>query len=146
MSDTIPVRMTIGQVAERTRLSVHTLRFYEQEGILVSSVPRDAGGRRVYGEDDVDWLHLCVILRSSGMPIPDIRRYAGLVRRGPGTHEERLELMRSHRARVSEQITELNRCLELIDFKVAVYEDIVERGIDQLCEAPVTVDVELPGF
>ena len=146
MSDTIPVRMTIGQVAERTRLSVHTLRFYEQEGILVSSVPRDAGGRRVYGEDDVDWLHLCVILRSSGMPIPDIRRYAELVRRGPGTHEERLELMRSHRARVSEQIAELNRCLELIDFKVAVYEDIVERGIDQLCEAPVTVDVELPGF
>jgi DNA-binding transcriptional MerR regulator len=136
--------MTIGQVAGRTRLSVHTLRFYEQEGILVSSVPRDAGGRRVYGEDDVEWLHLCVILRSSGMPIPDIRRYAELVRTGPGTHEERLELMRGHRARVTEQIAELTRCLELIDFKVAVYEDIVEHGLDHLCSAEA--DAELPGF
>jgi DNA-binding transcriptional MerR regulator len=147
MSDTTQVSMTIGQVAERTRLSVHTLRFYEQEGILVGSVPRDAGGRRMYGEDDVDWLHLCVILRSSGMPIPDIRRYAELVRRGPGTHEERLELMRGHRARVSEQIAELNRCLELIDFKVAVYEDIVERGADHGCEvAAASADGGLPGF
>lgn len=146
MPDTAPVRMTIGQVADRTRLSVHTLRFYEQEGILVSSVPRDAGGRRVYGEEDVEWLHLCVILRSSGMPIPDIRRYAELVRTGPGTHEERLELMRGHRARVTEQIAELTRCLELIDFKVAVYEDIVEHGLDHLCEAPAGADAELPGF
>jgi DNA-binding transcriptional MerR regulator len=138
--------MTIGQVADRTRLSVHTLRFYEQEGILVSSVSRDAGGRRVYGEDDVEWLHLCVILRSSGMPIPDIRRYTELVRTGPGTHEERLELMRGHRARVTEQIAELTRCLELIDFKVAVYEDIVERGLDHWCEVPAGADAELPGF
>ena len=38
----IPQGLTIGQVAERTGLSVHTLRFYEREGILANPVQRAA--------------------------------------------------------------------------------------------------------
>jgi len=48
---------------------VHALRFYEQEGILANPVRRDAGGRRVYDEDDIEWLELCLLLRDSGMPL-----------------------------------------------------------------------------
>ncbi|WP_208630234.1 MerR family DNA-binding transcriptional regulator, partial [Amycolatopsis kentuckyensis] len=40
--------MGIGEVAERTGLSVHALRFYEREGLLVGPVPRTVGGRRRY--------------------------------------------------------------------------------------------------
>src|SRR5262249_57506973 len=87
--DLYPGRMTaqsdelsIGQVAERTGLSVHALRFYEREGIFLSRVRRAAGGRRVYTEDDVDWLTLCTILRGAAMPLEDIRRYTELVRPG----------------------------------------------------------------
>jgi DNA-binding transcriptional MerR regulator len=48
--------LTIGQVAERTGLSVHALRFYEREGLLASEVGRTPDGRRVYDEDDLEWL------------------------------------------------------------------------------------------
>ncbi|MEU4571225.1 MerR family transcriptional regulator [Nonomuraea sp. ATR24] len=125
--------LTISQVAERTGLSVHALRFYEQEGILAHPVERDAGGRRVYTEDHVDWLGMCVLLRASGMPLPDIRRYTELVRQGPGTEDERLELMRAHQERVSGQIEELTRCLDLITFKVGVYEDRVADSPGRAC-------------
>ncbi|MFD8558370.1 MerR family transcriptional regulator [Streptosporangium canum] len=54
--------LSIGQVAERTGLSVHTLRFYEREGILANPVSRGPGGRRFYSESDVEWLRLCIIL------------------------------------------------------------------------------------
>ena len=77
--------MSIGQVADRTGLSVHALRFYEREGILPNPVRRDPGGRRVYSEDDLEWLDLCIMLRSSGMPLPAIRQYTDLVRQGPAT-------------------------------------------------------------
>ena len=60
--------LTIGQAAERTGLSVHALRFYEREGLLASAVQRTPDGRRAYTEDDLEWLDLCVKLRSSGMP------------------------------------------------------------------------------
>ncbi|MEV5707920.1 MerR family transcriptional regulator [Actinoallomurus sp. NPDC052274] len=87
--------LSIGQVAERTGLSVHALRFYEREGVLVDPVRRGPAGRRVYSENDVEWLTVCIILRASGMPLPAIRRYTELVREGDGNEEERLALLRA---------------------------------------------------
>ncbi|MFJ8695077.1 MerR family transcriptional regulator [Streptomyces roseolilacinus] len=119
-----PEGLSIGQVARRTGLSVHTLRFYEREGILLTAPARRAGRQRVYGEDDVAWLRLCVVLRASGMPVPEIRRYTELARAGQGTEGARLALLRDHEARVTGRIAELTRCLDLIRHKVAVYEDL----------------------
>lgn len=38
--------MLIGEVALRTGLSVHTIRYYEREGLLLVEPGRDAAGRR----------------------------------------------------------------------------------------------------
>ncbi|MFF0769800.1 MerR family transcriptional regulator [Nonomuraea wenchangensis] len=114
--------LSIGQVAERTGLSVHTLRFYEREGLLAQPVRRGAAGHRVYDEDDVDWLGVCIRLRASGMPLADIRRYTELVRAGQGNEVERLEVLREHRERVLAQRHELDECLKLITYKVGIYE------------------------
>ncbi|KUJ69480.1 MerR family transcriptional regulator [Streptomyces albus subsp. albus] len=124
----ITTRLSIGQVAERTGLSVHALRFYEREGLFVNAVGRGPGGRRVYSEDDVDWLTVCIILRASGMPLPALRRYAELVREGAGNEEERLRLMREHQEHITTQIGRLTESLDLIRFKVGVYEDLVDQG------------------
>ncbi len=124
--------LSIGQVAARTGLSVHALRFYEREGILANPVGRGPGGRRVYSEDDVQWLDVCIILRASGMPLPAIRRYTELVREGAGNEADRLALMREHQALVHAQIGQLTRSLELINYKVGVYEDILtQEAADQ---------------
>jgi DNA-binding transcriptional MerR regulator len=125
MGETPPAVMSIGQMAERTGLSVHTLRFYEREGILASPVRRGPGGRRLYTDDDAEWLTVCVNLRATGMPIPDIRQYTGLVRRGDGNEQQRLDLLRQHEARVLAQMDTLRQCLDLISHKVAIYESIV---------------------
>ena len=119
-------RLSIGDVAERTGLSVHTLRFYEREGILANPIGRTAGGRRFYSTHDVDWLNLCLVLRGSGMPLPAIRRYTELARQGDGTEAERLALLREHEQSVLEQIRSLNQSLDLIRHKVAIYEDILD--------------------
>ncbi|HEX5406182.1 MAG TPA: MerR family transcriptional regulator [Pseudonocardiaceae bacterium] len=117
--------LSIGQVAERTGLSVHALRFYEREGILANPVGRDSAGRRVYGEDDVDWLTVCTVLRAAGMPMPEIRRYTELVRQGEGNVSERLALLRTQQQRVTEQMDQLTKCLDLVAYKIGVYEDIL---------------------
>lgn len=120
--------LAIGQVTARTGLSVHALRFYEKEGLLAAPVKRDAGGRRVYTEQDVDWLVNCTKFRASGMPLATIRAFAGLVRQGPGNEQERLELLREHQNTVRDRIAELADCLELISRKVEIYEEHVARG------------------
>uniref|UniRef100_A0AAU2VTG0 MerR family transcriptional regulator n=1 Tax=Streptomyces sp. NBC_00008 TaxID=2903610 RepID=A0AAU2VTG0_9ACTN len=134
----ITTGLSIGQAAERTGLSVHALRFYEREGIFLNPVRRGPGGRRVYTQDDIDWLTVCIILRASGMPLPVLSRYADLVREGAGNEEERLTLMREHQARVATRIDRLTESLDLIRFKVGVYEDLVGQGADaaRQCHAP----------
>jgi DNA-binding transcriptional MerR regulator len=128
-----PEQLSIGQVAARTGLSVHTLRFYEREEILAQPVRRAAGGRRVYTQDDVDWLTLCTVLRGAGMPLPAIRRYTELVQAGDGNEPERLELLREHEQRIHAQQEQLDRCLDLIKFKIGVYEDILATTDTSRC-------------
>lgn len=120
--------MSIGQVAARTGLSVHTLRFYEREGLLPSPVWRAPDGHRVYSDDDAEWLAMCTNFRASGMALPEIRRYASLVRQGPGNETDRLAVLRQHQERVTRQIGQLTECLNLITYKVKVYEERLAQG------------------
>jgi DNA-binding transcriptional MerR regulator len=128
--------LSIGEVAAKTGLSVHTLRFYEREGIFTGPVQRDVSGRRVFSAEDVEWLEICISFRSSGMPLPEIRRYADLVRAGNGNEAERLALLRGHRERVDEQISALNHCRDVISYKVGVYEERLARGTAESLWSP----------
>ncbi|ARF52845.1 MerR family transcriptional regulator [Streptomyces gilvosporeus] len=120
--------LSIGEVAERTGLSVHALRFYEREGLLVGPVRRTSGGRRRYTSIDVEWLLICVKLRESGMPLADLKHFAELVRRGPGNEADRLRLLDAHRQRVDAQIQALEECRSVIAWKVGVYAEHLARG------------------
>jgi DNA-binding transcriptional MerR regulator len=131
-------RLTIGQAAQRTGLSVHALRFYEREGLLASPVQRTADGRRCYSQDDLEWLDLCIKLRSSGMPLAAIRRYTELVRQGTGNETERLAILRQHQERVTAQIAALTASLETITFKVKLYEESLADGAADPIWAPAS--------
>ncbi|GGV20579.1 MerR family transcriptional regulator [Streptomyces filipinensis] len=120
--------LSIGEVAERSGLSVHALRFYEREGLFANPVRRLSNGRRIYHEEDLEWLAICTKLRSSGMPLAMIRQYIELVRQGPGNEHERLELLRRHETHVEERIRELQETLAVMRYKVRVYEEHVARG------------------
>ncbi|MBO8185089.1 MerR family transcriptional regulator [Streptomyces spirodelae] len=128
IAETADEQLSIGEVAERTGLSVHALRFYEREGLLVGRVRRTSGGRRRYTPFDVDWLLICVKLRESGMPLADLKQFAELVRQGPGNEAERLELLDVHRQRVDAQIRALEECRSVIAWKVGVYAEHLARG------------------
>ncbi|MET9993450.1 MerR family transcriptional regulator [Streptomyces mutabilis] len=127
-TETPATPLSIGDVAEQTGLSVHALRFYEREGLLVGPVRRTSGGRRRYSASDIDWLLICVKLRESGMPLADLKQFAELVRHGPGNEAERLRLLEAHRRRVDAQIQALEECRSVITWKVGVYADHLARG------------------
>ena len=62
-------------------------------------------------------------LRSTGMPIRDVHRYAELVWAGEHTVAERLALLEQHRADVLAQMAEVQASLDRIDFKIAYYKE-----------------------
>jgi len=120
--------VTIAEAARRTGVSVHTLRYYERIGLVITAVERNESGRRRYQQQDLYWISICTRLRATGMPIKTIRRYAQLVSEGPGNEEERLALMEAHRAEVTAKIAELEENLKIIDRKIGVYRGRVEAG------------------
>jgi DNA-binding transcriptional MerR regulator len=58
----------IGEVAERVRLSLRTIRYYEEIG-LVEPSGRTDGGFRLYTESDIERLHLVKALKPVGMSL-----------------------------------------------------------------------------
>jgi DNA-binding transcriptional MerR regulator len=125
--------LSIAEAARRTGVSVHTLRYYERAGLVVTPVRRTDGGRRRYQQLDLDWITVCTRLRATGMPIKAIRRYAQLVAAGHGNEQERLALLEAHRADVVAKLAELRENLELIDHKIDVYRGRLAAGdADQL--------------
>ena len=120
--------LTIAEAARHTGVSVHTLRYYERAGLVITTVDRTAGGRRRYDQEDLYWIKICTRLRATGMPIKTIRRYAELVSAGPGNERERLALLEAHRADVTARLAELEDNLKLIDHKVNVYRGRLEAG------------------
>jgi len=125
--------VSIAEAARRTGVSVHTLRYYERAGLVVTTVDRTAGGWRSYQKLDLDWITICTKLRATGMPIKTIRRYAELVSAGPGNEAERLALLESHCAEVTARLAEIQENLRLIDHKIDVYRGRLAAGdADQL--------------
>ncbi|QYB00725.1 MerR family transcriptional regulator (plasmid) [Rhodococcus sp. USK10] len=113
--------MTIGELAHLTGMTPSTLRFYEQQGLLLNSPARDSAGRRRFEPSEADWLLACRKLRSSGMPIPRIREYVELTKAGHHTHEQRLDLLRRHQQEVEKRVAELQDALTTIEAKVDFY-------------------------
>jgi DNA-binding transcriptional MerR regulator len=120
--------LTIAQAADRTGLSTHTLRYYERDGLMLFAVDRSTSGHRRYSDRDLTWIEMITRLRSTGMPIRDVRRYASLVRDGAGNEAERLALLKAHRERVEAQLAEVTSHLRAIDHKIGLYEGQVEQA------------------
>ena len=114
--------LTIQQVAERTGLTGHTLRYYERAGLL-APVGRAANGHRRYADGDVATIRFLAHLRRAGMPIAAIQRYMALARAGDATVAERLAILEDHQRAVERRIEELRAHLAVIDAKVAHYRD-----------------------
>jgi DNA-binding transcriptional MerR regulator len=121
-------RLSIAEAAALTGLSADTLRYYERDGLMLRPVPRAGSGHRQYGEHDIGWIRLITKLRSTGMPIRDVRRYADLVRAGEGNEVERLELLQAHRRVVLARLAEVQDHLGAIDYKIGLYEASVSSA------------------
>ena len=109
--------LTIQQAAQRSGLSVDTLRYYERAGLLVS-VERLPNGHRRYHASDLQWIDLLKCLRASAMPISEIQRYAASMRQGAATASARREQLEDHRRKVVAQLEEMQSTLERLDTKI----------------------------
>lgn len=112
--------LTPAEAVARSGFSLDTLRYYERIGLL-GAVHRSHTGHRRFTQHDLQWLAVLRCLRDTGMPIAEMRRFAGLVRDGDGTFAERLAVLEQHDAQVEEHIVHLRGQQAYVREKIAFY-------------------------
>lgn len=116
----INMELTIQQVSAITGLSVHTLRYYEKIG-LMEPICRSTNGHRSYHSHDLEWITLLMRLRSTGMPIAEMQRFADMMRQGDAGIGQRRKLLEEHEQKLLLQFKELQDTLLVLRDKIAYY-------------------------
>lgn len=117
--------MKISEIAERTGLSISTIRFYEKSG-LCPFIARGADGKRVFSKKDADWLELLASLRATGMSTTAMRAFAALYASGDTTVPERKAALLAHKQSLQDRQAELDLCRKILDRKLQRYDEIMK--------------------
>ncbi|MGO4869040.1 MAG: MerR family transcriptional regulator [Roseiarcus sp.] len=112
--------MKIGELAKRSGLTGHTIRYYERIGLLPRA-DRDRANRRDYDAAILGWIEFLGRLKTTGMPIREMLAYARLRAEGASTTGERRALLERHRVGVRRRLSELQASLLVLDRKIAGY-------------------------
>lgn len=104
-----PPLLRISEVRDATGLSARTLRYYEELGLL-PGVRRRAGGRRVYGADEIERLRFIQRLKTLGLSLAEVKELNAVYAIGGSTRAMlgRLDvLLGRHLADLDARIAEL---------------------------------------
>ncbi|HYE81306.1 MAG TPA: MerR family transcriptional regulator [Clostridia bacterium] len=110
----------IGEVSKITGLSYHTLRYYEDIG-LIRNIARDGQGNRDYTEGDIKWVNFLLRLRITGMPINDVIYYAELYYSGDQSISKRIELLSSYKDRLTGEMKKIQNSIDFLANKIEFY-------------------------
>ncbi|WP_406419206.1 MerR family transcriptional regulator [Streptomyces sp. NBC_01614] len=106
--------MRIGELAARAGVSVRSLRYYEEQGLLSST--RSASGQRHYSEHHVDRVTFLQRMYAAGLSSRTISELLPCVDSpSEETSDAALERMAEERDRLSEHIEDLIRTREALD-------------------------------
>lgn len=123
---------TMKQAADKMNLSVHTLRFYANEG-LFPDITRNYNNIRLFSEKDLEWIKIVQCLRDTDMPITEVRKYVELCKEGDSTIEERFQMLFAQREKAEAELKEMKKRIALLDWKLNYYKNCLGGQNSDYC-------------
>ncbi|MBQ2593996.1 MAG: MerR family transcriptional regulator [Candidatus Riflebacteria bacterium] len=121
---------TIQEVSKMTNIPTTTLRYYDKEGLL-PFLKRESSGYRTFSDIDISMLQIIQCLKSTGMAISDIKQFTQWLLEGDSTLKKRQEMFLKRKEAVENEIKELNKMLDIINFKCEYYKKAIQAGTDK---------------
>jgi DNA-binding transcriptional MerR regulator len=118
-------RLSIGDLARATGLTVRALRHYQDLGLLAPATVDPATRYRVYGPEQLERAREIARLRHLGLPLASIRRYLAA---GP---PERRRLLEGHRAELDARLRSVGRLQLELDRLLGPAGERRNLGFDQ---------------
>ncbi len=128
-TDATPL-MKIGEVAERTSLSIRSLRHYDELG-LASPSAHSPGGFRLYTEADVERLLTIRRMKPLGFPLDRMREFARAVDRlhDDPRDAEATDVVESIRVETAERLRKLRKHLAYAEEFADIVDAVAASGI-----------------
>ena len=120
---------TIGEIAKRMNVSIHTIRYWDKEGLF--PLVKRVNGIRVFEDKDFAFLRMLNCLKNINMPIKKIKEYVDLALEGDSTLKQRYEMILEQEKSIENQIKQLKYYKKQIDFKKKYYEVALEAGTEE---------------
>lgn len=115
---------TMMEVCRETGMPYQTLKFYCNQG-LVPNVKRDKNNRRVFDRHDIEWVKSLGCLKRCGMSIEEMREYLQLCLQGEPSIPARKAMLAEKRARLVEQLAQVQASIDYVDWKQGFYDDVL---------------------
>lgn len=131
----------IGDIAKKMNVSVDTIRYYDKEG-LMPFVDRDQAGRRVFKENDMNFIEVIQCMKQSGIPVKDIGTFIDWCMTGDSTLQQRYDFLDEHEQQLEREINELQANLNFLRWKKWYYQTALEAGTEAIHFIPGTHDVD----
>lgn len=119
---------SIGQISKMFNLPISTLRYYDKEGLFPDLARY--GDRRLFSAREIDALRVIECLKASGLEIKDIKQFMQWCSEGPSTYEQRKQLFEERRKAVVAEMQELQKTLDLLEYKCWYYETAMNDGTE----------------
>ncbi len=112
--------MTIGDISSKTGLSIHTLRYYEKEG-LIFPIKRLKNNTRDFTDADLKWIEFIICLKNTGMSLKTIKEYTQSTSKGEEGYNELVQILKNHKESINRDIEKLKSFQKKIDWKINLY-------------------------
>lgn len=120
---------TVKEVAKLLGVSVHTVRYYDDKG-LIPGTKRNAANQRLFDDMEVEWLFVSLTLKNTGLSLKDVKHYIELYQQGDSTLQERYKLMTEQREKTLREMEDLKLRLAVLDRKIDHYGKLLEGEED----------------
>jgi DNA-binding transcriptional MerR regulator len=132
---------SIGDMAKKYGVTVATLRYYDESGLL-PFVKRNAQGQRIFTDDDLGYLEVIDCLKRSAIPLKAIRQFMAWCVAGDDTLPKRHAFMIEQEAALEAKIKVLQANLAFLRWKKWYYAHANEAGTEQIFFKPGTTQVD----
>jgi MerR family copper efflux transcriptional regulator len=113
--------MQIGELAQRSGLTVHAIRFYEKEGLLDKRfVRRGENNYRYYSEEAVERLALLKQAQTIGFTLAEVKELAAAYDAGSLTMQQQITLIQRKVAQIEQKIADLERLKQVLTTKLSL--------------------------
>ena len=119
-------KYTVKDVAKIMNISAHTVRYYDNEG-LIPFVSRTESNIRMFSDYDISWFRIIHCLRATDLSISNVKKYIDLCLKGDKTIPQRAEIIFAQEKKLKDNLKNLQSQMKILQKKKKYYTELLKK-------------------